>query len=233
MIYLVHGDDIAKSRNLILNQQVKLGVESRIELDLSDTTPEKLYETLHSSGLFNEQTLVVFNVSKAGRTNVEPYLIAMNKIPESITLVILSDKNLSSTNTFIKNSTKINAREILSNKVPEGDVFKLIDALYNKQRDRAYLELRKLEQQDRDPFEIYSMLVYGLRNVAHAKFNSKTYQGMKDFMKAKINSQQRQFSEEQIKNLYRDFSQTDKEMKLGIVGPDLALTLVVEKVLNS
>ncbi len=233
MIYLVHGDDFSKSRNLVLNQQKKLNIESKTEINLAETTPEAIFELTHRGDLFGGPAMIVLNISKAGRMNLEPYIKTLEKIPENNTIVILSDKVLSSTNAFIKASVKLNAKVLLNVQIPQGNAFKLADALFNKQREKTYAELTKLLVGDIDPFEIFSALVYGLRNVAFAKFNSPSFAKAKDFIKFKAQSQQKGYSEEQLKNFYDYFRQTDRDAKNGNLDPELMVPLAIEKVLNS
>jgi DNA polymerase III delta subunit len=233
MIYIVHGDDFTKSRNLVLNQQKKLGVESRVELDISDLTPEDLFSHVHSSGLFGENQYLVLNISKSGRTNLEPFLEKLKKIPQNIILIILSDKILTNNNIFIKNAIKLDAKIIFNQKALLSNTFRFIDALFYKQRDRAYQELSKLSKDQTDSFEIFSMILWGLRNIAQAKFENHKFFSGRDFIKNKVYAQTKLFTPESIKRLYKALSDMDRDSKTGGVDPDLLIPLAVEKVLNS
>ena len=233
MIYIVHGDDFTKSRNLVLNQQKNLDVETRTELEIGNLTPEEIYSLTHSSGLFGEGQFLVLNISKAGHTNLDPFIEKLTKIPDNIILIILSDKSLSGTNTFIKNASKLNAKIILNQKVPLSNTFKFIDAVFYKQRDTAYRELSKLTDDRVDSLEIFSMILWGLRNVAQAKFENKKFFSGRDFVKNKANTQSKLFTTESIKSLFSVFSNMDKELKTGGLDVGLLVPMAVEKVLNS
>jgi DNA polymerase III delta subunit len=233
MIYIVHGDNFTKSRNLILNQQNKLGVESRGELDIRDLAPEDLFSQVHSSGLFGEKQLLVLNISKSGRTNLEPFVEKLGKIPENITLVVLSDKILTSSNAFIRKSGKLGAKIIFSQKVSLSSTFKFLDALFYKQRDATYRELSRLTEDQTDPFEIFSMILWGLRNVAQASFNNQRFFKGKDFVKNKAYSQSKLFNPKSLKHLYSALSDMDRKAKVGGIDPELLVPLATEKVLNS
>jgi DNA polymerase III delta subunit len=233
MIYIVHGDDFTKSRNLILNQQKKLEIDSRNEMDISNLSPEDLFSHVHSSGLFGENQLLVLNISKAGRTNLEPFLEKLKKIPENIILIILSDKTLTNNNVFIKNASKLEAKVIFNEKTPLSNTFRFVDAVFYRQRDKAYRELSKLLGDQTEPFEIFSMLVWGLRNVAQAKFDNQKFFRGRDFIKNKVYAQSKLFSTESLKKLYKTLSDMDRDVKTGGIDPDLLIPLAVEKVLNS
>lgn len=234
MIYIVHGDDLSKSRNLVLNQQKKLGVESRIELDINDVTPDDLFSRIHSNDLFGSIIFVVLNISKAGRMNLEPYLDKLRMIPDNTVLVILSDKILTEKNAFIKNAAGLNAKVSTSVSVPLSNTFKFVDAVFYKRREEAYKELSKLIQDDVDPvYEIFPMLIWGLRNVAQAKFGNTNFFKGRDFVRDKSLSQARLYSEDSIKNIYTLFMNMDKNVKTGGIEETMLIPMTVEKMLNS
>ena len=110
MIYIVHGDDLSKSRALIQNQQKKLNIETRIEINITDTTPEDIYEKSHSNDLFGNPPFIVLDVTGLGRANADKFIEKLEQIPLATTLIILSGKSLPQTNVFIKNSAKLKAK---------------------------------------------------------------------------------------------------------------------------
>jgi DNA polymerase III delta subunit len=234
MIYIVHGDDFSKSRNLILNQQKKLGVESRLELSINDLSPEDLFSHTHSNDLFGNMAFVVLNISKAGRMNLNPYLEQLHNIPKNTVLVVLSDKVLTDKNSFIINAPKLSAKIITSATVPLSNTFKFVDAVFYKRREEAYKELSKLIQDGIDQvYEIFPMLVWGLRNIAQAKFDNQVFFKGRDFLKNKSYSQAKLYSDDSIKNLYSTFLNLDRDIKTGGIEEAMLVPITMEKVLNS
>lgn len=233
MIYIVHGEDLAKSRILIQNQQKKMGVESRIEFEISDITPEALYEKGCSNDLFGNPPFIVLDVTNAGRMDLEPYISKLEKIPEPTTVIILSGKSLSKTNSFIKNTQKLKAKLNINEVAPQSNIFNLVDAVFTKQRDKSYLELAKLIKDQVSAFEIFSMLFYGLRTVASAKLESPSFLKMHEFVKNKSKSQSKQFSQEQLINIFEKFRIIDMKSKLSEIDEELLIPMAIETVLNS
>lgn len=233
MIYIVHGDDLVKSRALILNQQKKLGCESRLEFNISDISPEELFEKSCSNDLFGNPPFIVLDVTGAGRMNLDPILTVIKKIPSSTTLIILSGKTLTNSNIFIKKSQELKARTNLNKAAPKSNVFNFVDAVFYKQRKRAYEELAKLLDNDTSPFEILPMIFYGLRNIGNVKFKSPSYEKMHSFVKNKSLSQSKLFTEEQIKNMFEEFRELDMKSKLSEVDEELLIPVAIEIVLNS
>lgn len=233
MIYIVHGEDLAKSRALIQNQQKKIGAESRIEVEVSDISPEQLFEKSHSNDLFGNPPFIVIDVSSSNRMDLNPYIEKLEQVPDTTTIIILSNKTLPKTNALLKNSARIKAKLNLNETVPQSNIFKLVDAVYNRQRDKAYMELVKLIKDDVSQFEIFSMLLYGLRTVASAKFDSPSYRKLHDFVKRKSQFQAKLFSEEQLTIIFERLRKIDKESKLSEIDEELIVPMAIETVLNS
>ena len=145
----------------------------------------------------------------------------------------MSEKELPKGNIFIKNIKNLKAKLNLNEIAPQSNIFNFVDAVFYKQREKAYQELSKLLKDDVSPFEIFSMLNYGLRTVASAKFESPSYQKMSDFVKRKAYSQSKLFSKEQIAELFEKLRKIDMESKLSEIDEDLLIPTTIETVLNS
>lgn len=233
MVYIVHGEDLSKSRGLIQNQQKKTGAESRIEVEISDITPEELYEKGCSNDLFGNPPFIVLDITNAGRTNTEPYIEKIIKLPEPTTLIILSGKSLPKTNTFIKNAEKIKAKLNLNESKPQSNIFNFVDSVFYKQREKSYNELSKLLKDGVSPFEIISMLFYALRTVTAAKIESPSYSKMHDFVKRKAQTQSKLFTKEQLIKIFEEFRKLDMKSKLSEIEEELLVPVAIETVLNS
>lgn len=233
MVYIVHGEDLSKSRILIQNQQKKIDSQSRIEIEISNITPEELYEKGCSNDLFGNPPFIVLDITSAGRTNIEPYIEKIMKLPETTTLIILSGKSLPKTNAFIKNSQKLRAKLNLNEAVPQSNIFNLVDAVFSRQREKSYIEFSKLLKDQVSPIEAFSMLFYGLRNVTSAKLDAPSSKKMHPFVKNKSQSQSRLFTQEQLVKIFEEFRKIDKKSKLSEIDEDLLIPIAIETVLNS
>jgi DNA polymerase III delta subunit len=238
MIYIVHGEDTSKSRGLIVNHHKKLQTDlatgvNRVNLDIKNTTPEQLYEQCISGSLFGESPLVVFDISDAKKGDLEAYVEKLSKIPDSTTLIIYSAKALTKTNAFIAAANKLKAKVIENSVYADANIFKFTDALYAKNRTQTYAELHKLNTQDYDPFYIASMILYGLRNLAKVAWQAPSVSKLKPFQLSKYHSTLRQYSAGILKDLYSYLYSLEKKSKTGQITPEMAVTLAIEKVLNS
>jgi DNA polymerase III delta subunit len=233
MVYIAHGDNIARTRILLNNQQKKLEIPNKIELDITEITPQELQEKLVQKDIFGKGSFVVVDITNAARMNLKEYVEVLKNTPDYATAVVLSAKTLSKANIFIKNKEVLNAKTIESIVRPTGNLFRFLDMVYTKNRKAAYHELHNLQTENQDPFKLFSMLLYSLRNITYMKFESSLYEKLRSFQKSKIKSQAKNFSKTQIQNLYEEFYRLEKKAKTGEIDPNLMLTSAVEKVLNS
>lgn len=233
MIYIVHGEDTSKSRKLIINQQKKLNVEKNQEHSILDVSPEKLNELINSIDLFGEYPFLILNITNTGRSNFEKQVEILEKTPDKTTVIIYSEKALPKTNIFIKNADSLKAKVIDNPLIPEGNVFRFVDAVFSKRRTFAYKELQSLLEEKHDSFELFAQLQYGLRTTMSAKLNTSAHQEAKSFIKAKAENQAKLFTLETLKELYDYYYSLDKKVKIGEISPEMMLTMAVEKVINS
>lgn len=233
MIYIVHGEDISRSRDLIVNQQKKLGVENKVEIDLSEISPIDFQSLISQNNLFQKEDIIVVDISNLGRSNPDDFIGLLKNYTGTNIIIILSDKSLPSTNRFIKESGGLKAKVIESVVPPKGNVFTFADSVFLKRRKEAYLEMSKLVKDESDLFKAFSILSYTLRNIFYSKFDAPLFNKLKPFQKSKIQKLANLYDKDTLRELSMIFYDTDKKVKTGELTPELMLTRVTEKVLNS
>jgi len=232
MIFVVHGENYAESRRLIINQFLNKVRTNKQELPLSDITPAKLSETILSIDLFGEPQFVILDVTGVKTDAFEKYETVIKNTPAENTVVLLSTKALSKTNPVLKFAQNANVKIIENTTVPEGNIFRFIDTLISQNRPAAYKELTKLTQEGVDTFYLFSMMLYGARNLAHAVTQSSKFEQMKPFQKTALEKRSGKTSLANTKALFGYLYSLDKKTKTGDMQPELMLTLCVEKMLN-
>ncbi|EKE00048.1 MAG: hypothetical protein ACD_22C00100G0012 [uncultured bacterium] len=208
MIYIVHGENYTFSRNIILNQQKKLG-NDRTEIDVTQTTPGQLKDLCSSNDLFGTPPFIVLDISNAGRANLDAFVDALSNLSAETNVIVLSSKELTKTNAFLKAADKLGAKVINNQKQITSNIFKFVDTLFLGNRKQIYTEYTKLINDDNDPFYIFSMLLYGVRKNAH-KMPKQTLSTL-------------------LLNLYN----IDKGVKTGELSVDMYIPLSIEKILNA
>lgn len=229
MIFILHGDNIYRSRNALLGLQAKMQLPKQ-EVAITDTSPARLLDMCVSFDIFGNPPFVVLDISALGRATPDPYIDVLAKIPQKAVLAIFSSKELGKSSAFLKRAISLKAKVFLSNTPPASNIFNLVDSVFSGNRKKAYKELVCLVE-DEDVFRIFSMLLYGLRNIAYAKFNSMEFYKMVPFVKKKCLSQATKFSESDILDLFKEFYKIDKGVKIGEISVDMFVPLAMEKVL--
>lgn len=237
MIYIVHGNNFVKSRYLVSNQQKKLNIDNKYELDILEKTPEELFEIINTPDLFGVFPFVVLDVSNAGRTNLEKYVDILQtslqtKISETH-IVILSNKSLPKTNVFIKNINKLNAKVIYNEDTPNANIFKFIDRLFEKKRKETYQELDKLLKEEENGVYIFTMILFGLRSITQAVFKSPSFFKKASFIKSKTEKQSKLYTKDMLKDLFNKLYNLEKKIKVGEIDEEILVPLAIENVLNS
>jgi DNA polymerase III delta subunit len=233
MIYIVHGEDVVKTRTLLVNQYKKLNSQTKFNFDITETEIQDFETALRSTSLFGEPPIVVLDITGMNRMNVDKFIESAAKTPQSTTLIIVSEKSLSNANAFIKNAARLNAKIICNEKKPEENIFRFVDTLMSKNRTATYTELEKLINAEENEIYILTMIVYGLRNVAITKFESPLFNKIPPFNKSKSVKQAQSFTEEQVIKMYETMYDLDKKVKTGEITTDIVIPMAIETVLNS
>lgn len=233
MIYLLHGENIVAIRNFLIKLSEDNKVKVRHDIRIEETEPSELLNYISSFDMFSNSTLIAFDVSKMARMNVDSYISEIKKVPNEITFVIYSSKELTKSNAFMKSALELKARVMPFKKVGLSNIFKFCDAVFARDRNQAYKELRNLLMDGEDSIYMLVMLTSSLRNLAYAKFNSREYEKLMPFIKSKVKSQSQKFTEQEIKDLYEKFYTLDVAMKSGLVSHDQVPVLALESVFKS
>lgn len=227
MIYIIHGDNEASSRNTILALQKKHAAEAKKEVLFSDVTPEHLYTLISNFDFFGNPPFTVFNISNYGHAKLDVFLPQIKQIPEKSILLIYADKALSATNIFLKETKALNAVVLYNPATPSANSFKFSDYLLTGQRQKAYKELKLLLDHE-DVFQILGALTYTLRAATLVKFNSTQARSLPPFVKGKAENFASKFTEDQLTKMYELLYKYDKELKVGAIPSDVVLPIIIE-----
>ena len=232
MIYILHGDNLPKSRDFILDLERSLGDCAKFEFRALDTLSEKIEEVGLSVDMFGRPKLIVIDISGAGRMNLTGYKDVAKRISDYANVVILSGSELTKGNEFIKSSQEIGAKIIINKTPATSNIFAFVDAVVAKNRSLSYLELKNLLLSGEDDIYLLTMLTYGLRNLSYAKFKSEAFSKIPPFAKNKVQSATSKYSEVGIKEIYKYFYDLDLKAKTGGYPDGILVPLAIEKMLT-
>jgi len=144
--------------------------------------------------------------------------------------------------TYDTNITQENI-ELLVKSQTESDVFALIDAIASKRKKQALLELHNLLENGANELYILSMIVYQYRNLlivsdevsrgARTHWDIAKSAKLHPFVAQKTLQIAKNYTFEELKNIYSELLDFDLDIKTGKVAPKIALDLLVLKLCGS
>lgn len=204
-LLLLHGPAINSSRQKLLQLKKKFDPESVIVFEKGAELTEIL-TNLQSQSLFGGDRLVVVENPPEDFINYTLY-------PNHYTLILWFDREIDTKNWR-------DAEVLFFPEAKEVSVFPFLDFLGNRDK-RAFLELDKLKKAGFDFQYLNTMILYLLRNLV------ATPKGAKDFVKAKFAKMRKNFSEDELVNMYQFVLNTDFKIKSGLIETTQAEFLLV------
>lgn len=229
MIFVIHGENLTLLEKALVEFKKTVDGET-LEFLAAQITPAQLLDTARTFDIFQKPPFIIVRFEKT--TDVKPFYEQLINVPKETKLVLVFPFNLGVTHVLMKNPNKLVIKQSSVAQKKNADIFRFVDSVFMQNRNLAHAELEALTEEKNDPFYIFSMLLYGLRNIFFAKFNSPELLEMKDYTKKKSLSQAAKFEENQVVELFSYFHDLDKKVKTGEIPADLMNFLAVEKVLS-
>ncbi len=190
---LLHGPAIEASRKKLSEIKQKFNPENIVVFEEGTETGEIL-TNLQSDSLFAGERLVIVENPPEDFINYTLY-------PNLYTLAIWFDHEVDTKN--------FKGEVFFFTEAKEVSVFPFLDFLGNKDK-KAFLELEKLKQTYDNQYLI-TMILYLLRNL------SCTPKSAKEFVKRKNEKMRKNFSQEELTNLYQSILEIDFKIKSGLL----------------
>ncbi len=231
MIYIVHGENQIASRKEALRIASSEGA-SVVEMRSVDHDVSQVAGKFFSSDLFSSKISLIFNMTKDKNFDYKELIQRFLTTESNNNFIFYSSALIEKSNPVLKavGELKASMREFKDDQ--KQSVFALIDALMEKKRKDSYNRLGELLDANEDEFEILSMMVFGLRNLALFHFEAPSFSKLHPFVQQKTTKQAKNFSKTEIVDLYENLYTFDLETKTGKRSPDMALSLMIEKIVG-
>lgn len=175
--------------------------------------------------------------AKGGKINNDALELLLNSVGSDLWRFSNEIQKLSQ----LKNGATIQKQdvELLVKPNIENDIFKTIDALAEKNKKQALALLHKHLDGDDNPLYLLSMIAYQFKNLLMVKELSEKgmmyasivkKSGLHPFVVKKSYFLCRQFTFEELKNIYRNIFAIDSDIKVGKIDAETALDLLVSKI---
>lgn len=227
MLSLIYGTNQVAIRDFILKSAKEVKASTIKEYNLDDDAVGSVEATLQAD-IFGEAALNVVDVSKILKVQLEKLFDLLKRYPTAC-VILVSSKDLEVTSPLIKVVRAFKGKIIPATLARPKEVFRYLDDLFNKRESACYKSLQKLLEVDNDPIYILVMLQYQLKNVALAKFGLS--KKLPPFQVSTAQQQAKNFTEEQILDLYGLLYNYDVALKTGKIIPETVALLVTQKIL--
>ena len=212
-LLLLHGLAIKASRNKLVEIKQKFDPNNVILFE-SGSEFKDIQNNLMATSMFAEERLVILE------NPPEDFVFELSLVTSHLSLVLWFDHHLKESSRILK-SVKENKGEVLN--FAEGrevSVFPFLDLLAARDK-KAYLEMGKLKEAGFDIYYFITMIYYLLRTLAVTPKNAQP------FLKEKLTRQRKNFTSDQITQLYKDILEIDIKIKSGLLEKGQAEFLIV------
>ena len=227
MLQLIYGTNQIAIRDFVLKSAKAAEASVIKEYNLEDDSLNVIETTLQAD-IFGASALNVIDVTKIVKVQLEKLFESLKRYPAA-NIVLISGKDLETTSPLVKVVRAFKGRVVPATLARPKEVFRYLDDLFNKREAQCYKSLQKLLEVDDDPVYILVMLQYQLKNMALAKFG--LVNKLPPFQQSLAQQQAKNFTENQIFDLYELLYNYDVALKMGKIVPETVALLVTQKVL--
>ena len=213
-LILIHGS----LQDAVLNKlsQIKKPFDPLSITEASEVGPSFNFS---SPGLFSEKRLIILE-----NPDIKTVEKAVNETDPDLTILIKANKALEKSSPVLKKLIEAKAEIFEFNETNQTSIFPLLDLLGNKNKN-AFKEFEKNYAQFGGQY-LLTMLAYFLRRMIQKPKSTSS------FMLQKLESQKKNFSQENISALYKEIIDTDFKVKQGLIEEKLGVTLLIQRILN-
>lgn len=217
-LVLLHGAAINSSRKKLIDIKNKFDVNNVVVFDEGSDVQVILGSLMTPSLLSADQLFILENPP-------EDLTFDLALITNHLSLILWFDHELSEKKPIMEYVKKAKGQILYFPEGKEISVFPFLDFLVAKDR-KAFIEMDKLKKKGFDIFYLITMTFYLLRNLVATPKNAKP------FLKEKLARQRKNFSPEDLKNLYKNMLEIDFKLKSGLLEKEQAEFILVNKFLN-
>lgn len=214
-LLLLHGPAITSSRAKLVNIKKEFLEEDMVVFE-KGARIEDVLATLSTASLLSENRLVIWENP--------PEDLSSLKVDNSITLMFWLDHQLDEKKPTFNLVKKLKGTIINFPESKEITVFPFLDLLATRDK-KAFQELEKLKKAGFDLQYFITMAFYLLRSLANPPKTPA-------FVKQKIEKQRKNFSQQQIIDIYKFILSLDFKIKSGFLEQGQAEFLLVQKFIS-
>lgn len=175
--------------------------------------PQTMMGNLMTPSLLSKEQLIVLENAPE---------LDLPALSDNLTVVFWFDKEINEKNKLLNFVRENKGQVLYFAPEKETSVFPFLDRIAAKDK-QAFLEIKKLKQAGFDTQYLITMILYQLRSLITTKKDAKV------FVKEKVARQRKNFTLEELVDLYRFVLATDFKIKTGLIENTQAEFLIVNK----
>jgi len=231
MLYTIYGKDFKKARaNLkkLTAALLKRKPDSNLfVLNEENISADKLEGFIASQGLFEQKYIVVLDKCLEDKENKEIVLSNLKEISGSDNIFICIEEGVDkkTLTKLEKKSEKVYSYDVKEVSTKQDfKLFTLTDSLGERNKKKAWVEYQKAVINGSAAEEVHSMLLWQVRSMVLAKTSATANEsGLSPFVYGKSKKFASNYSEQEIRHLYKDLVVSYHEARRG--GMDLNLSI--------
>lgn len=215
MIYIIHGDDIVKSKNRVY--AITQGVKNISTFNAEKANPTEIISAFGSNDLFiDEKCVVIEKVLKLKKADLEKLLDILSNLDKVTTVVLWHNTELSKI--FLNKFKNVQSESFLLPKL----FFTFLDDLTPKNLKKELTTLSKMEGVEAE--QLFYSLVKRVRQLMMVKAGGSFEEiiKMSPWQSQKLQAQARLWNDDQLLSFYKNLF--DKEVKFKSSGLFLPLS---------
>jgi DNA polymerase III delta subunit len=231
MIWLLHGKNILKIQKNLQNIVSNGKYDEKIDISGEDCDLQYFSEIVCTPSIFSQKIVVTTSLEKISDEDILKYIETSTRGAKTTDVIFYTSKTLSGKNKVLEAIKVIKTAKIIEVKEDKDwTVFNFADAVFEKNKEKAYKLLQELETKE-DPIKVHAILSNHLRNIA--KINLGAELKIAPFIQTKLQKQASKFTKNDILKMYQYFYETDKNLKTGKTSENLANLLEMERVFET
>lgn len=175
--------------------------------------PQTMMGNLMTPSLLSKEQLIVLENAPE---------LDLSALSDNLTVVFWFDKEINEKNKLLNFVRENKGQVLYFAPEKETSVFPFLDRIAARDK-QAFLEIKKIKQAGFDSQYLITMILYQLRSLVATKKDAKV------FVKEKVARQRKNFTLEELVDLYRFVLATDFKIKTGLIENTQAEFLIVNK----
>lgn len=228
MIYLIGGKDKTLSRKSLLDLKKNYSPDSVQTLVLDKAFEGSLKTVFKWQPLLGGKPAVVLELAPDWKKHEDDLVSSISDAAgKEMDALVWVDGNLPKNSRLYKTITELGGKVTFFDEQGSKEIWELLDALAAKNRGAALAALQQLLDSGESAIGILVMITYETRNLLSAIYQNKSFKALTPWQQKKLLTAQKNFTEEELINLYGFLLNTDMMLKSSNLSEELLLSSLV------